>query len=59
MHWPAIVKRADKDDLKNLGAIQSYIQKKTKYMDKILILKGKLDMLSKTIELRKASQPGK
>jgi hypothetical protein len=48
-----IIKKADKEDLKSLGTIQSYIQKKTKYMDKVLILKGKLEMLSKTIEIRK------
>ena len=45
MHWTIIMKFADKQDLQNLGAIQAFINKKTKYMDKILILKGKLEML--------------
>jgi predicted nucleic-acid-binding protein len=36
-----------------LGAIQAYIARKTKYMDKFLILKGKLEMVSKTLEIKK------
>lgn len=58
LHWPSLIKKADKEDLKNLGAIQSYIQKKTKYMDKILLLKGKLEMLQNTIEIRKQVSQG-
>jgi len=45
LHWPLLIKNADKEDLKNLGAIQAYIQKKTKYMDKVLLIRGKLEML--------------
>ena len=45
LHWVTIIKRADKDDLLSLGQIQSYIQKKTKSLDRVLLLKGKLDML--------------
>lgn len=52
IHWMSIVKKADKEDLQNLGAIQAYIAKKTKYMDKFLILKGKLEMISKTLEIK-------
>ena len=51
-HWAAIVTKADKEDLKNLGAIQAYITKKTKYMDKFMVLKGKLEMVSKMLEIR-------
>ena len=54
LHWVTIVKRADKEDLQSLGQIQSFIQKKTKSLDKVLLLKGKLDMLSKTIEFNKS-----
>lgn len=53
LHWPLLIKSASKEDLSNLGAIQAYIQKKTKYMDKVLLLRGKIEMLSKTIEIRK------
>lgn len=48
-----IIKKADKDDLASLGQIQSFIQKKTKTLDKVLALKGKIEMLQKTMELRK------
>jgi hypothetical protein len=45
LHWVTIIKRADSDDLASLGQIQSFIQKKTKSLDRVLLLKGKLDML--------------
>jgi DNA-directed RNA polymerase subunit delta len=38
-----------------MGAIQAYILKKTKYMDKFMTLKGKLDMVSNLIEIKKTS----
>jgi len=53
LHWVTIIKRADKDDLASLGQIQSFIQKKTKTLDRVLLLKGKIEMLQKTMELRK------
>ena len=53
LHWVTIIKKADKDDLQSLGQIQSFIQKKTKSLDKVLLLKGKLEMLQKTMELKK------
>eukprot|EP00347_Sterkiella_histriomuscorum_P003625 403363569 len=58
LHWSQLLKKADKEDLKSLGAIQSYIQKKTKYMDKVMLLKGKLEMLQNTIEIRKQISQG-
>ncbi len=45
IHWVTIIKRADKEDLQSLGQIQSFIQKKTKALDRVLLLKGKLEML--------------
>jgi len=45
VHWVTIIKGADKDDLASLGQIQSFIQKKTKTLDKVLMLKGKIEML--------------
>ena len=53
IHWVTIIKRADKEDLVSLGQIQSFIQKKTKTLDKVLLLKGKIEMLQKTMQLRK------
>lgn len=53
MHWVTLIRRADKEDLQSLGQIQAFIAKKTKSLDRVLLLKGKLDMLSKTIELTK------
>ncbi len=54
VHWLTIIKKADKEDLLSLGQIQSSIQKKTKTLDRVLLLKGKLDMLQKTFELTKS-----
>ena len=53
LHWLTIIKRADREDLVQLGQIQSFIQKKTKTLDKVLVLKGKLEMLQKTMELKR------
>ncbi len=53
IHWVTIIKRADKEDLVSLGQIQSFIQMKTKTLDKVLLLKGKIEMLQKTMQLRK------
>lgn len=58
MHWVTLIRRADKEDLQSLGMIQAFIAKKTKSLDRVLLLKGKLDMLSKTIELTKTVGKG-
>ena len=56
LHWLTIIKKADKEDLAQLGQIQSFIQKKTKTLDKVLLLKGKIEMLQKTMELKRHLQ---
>lgn len=56
IHWLTVVKRADPEDFKNISAIQAYINKKCKYMDKLLVLQGKIDMASKLLDI-KAAKP--
>jgi hypothetical protein len=56
LHWAKIVKRADKDDLKQLGEIQAFIKKKTSHLNQFLLLKGKLQLVEKTLELKSVSK---
>lgn len=45
LFYPQIIRSCSKQDLHTLASIQAYIQKKTKHIEKQLVLKGKLDML--------------
>ena len=49
LHWALIVQVATGEDLGTLSQIQTYIQRKTASMDKLLLLKGKLEMAKRTI----------
>jgi hypothetical protein len=53
IHWVTIIKRAEKEDLISLGQVQAFIQKKTQNLDRVLQVKGKIEMLQRTIELNK------
>lgn len=55
LHWALIVQVATGEDLGTLSQIQTYIQRKTASMDKLLLLKGKLEMAKRTIQLQKSS----
>ena len=55
IHWTLIVQVASTEDLSTLSQIQTFIQRKTATMDKLLLLKGKLEMAKRTIQLQKAS----
>lgn len=54
VHWTLIVQVASTEDLSTLSQIQTFIQRKTATMDKLLLLKGKLEMAKRTIQLQKA-----
>ena len=49
VHWALIVQVASATDLATLSQIQTFIQRKTANMDKLLLLKGKLEMAKRTI----------
>lgn len=51
IHWISIMKKADQEDLGSLGQIQAYIQNKTKQMNQLMMLKGKLELLNTTLVL--------
>jgi len=55
VHWALVVQVASPTDLATLSQIQSFIQRKTANMDKLLLLKGKLEMAKRTIQLQKGS----
>ena len=55
VHWTLIVQVASTEDLSTLSQIQTFIQRKTATMDKLLLLKGKLEMAKRTIQLQKAA----
>jgi len=51
LHWALVVQTASAQDLATLSQIQTFIQRKTATMDKMLLLKGKLEMAKRTIQL--------
>ena len=51
IHWALVVQVASAQDLATLSQIQTFIQRKTASMDKLLLLKGKLEMAKRTIQL--------
>ena len=55
LHWAFVVQVASPQELATLSQIQTFIQRKTASMDKLLLLKGKLEMAKRTIQLQKSS----
>lgn len=53
LHWISIVEQASSEDLSSLSQIQTFIHKKTAQMDRMLALKGKLEMAKRTIQLKR------
>ena len=56
LHWVLVVQTASAQDLAALSQIQTFIQRKTATMDKMLLLKGKLEMAKRTTQLQRVSK---
>ena len=54
IHWTSIVK-CDAKDLESLAQIQAFIEKKSRMLEKYLVLKGKIEMINLVSSAKKGS----
>jgi hypothetical protein len=45
LHWATLIQRSDSASFESLLALKHFIDSKTKHLNEILVVKGKLEML--------------
>jgi hypothetical protein len=56
LHWATLLQKSDSGSFESLLSLKHFIEAKTKHINEILIVKGKLEMLKNCYQVQDASQ---
>lgn len=56
MHWATLLQKSDNSSFESMLALKHFIEAKTKHINELMIVKGKLEMLKNCYQVQDASQ---